>query len=764
VAYGAANKSLVIWQESTPGIIIDGIDNSGYIIGRLVTNAGEPDGLPFAIASASGSGVGDRASPSIAFDGTNYLVVWPDAGTIENQMVGQYIDASGALLDLITLPHPATPSPYIQDSPHVAFDSYNRHFYTTWTDSRNINDTGGVDGLNIYGQMIPTLDSIIFTEQGEAIFDVNVPITNDFSKRQYFKRIVAGTDKYLLIWDADKDGDNITELYGQFFDNQGGLIGNNFLIGLNFVKNNSNEGYSLASVAYLGGQINKFLVVYAKDYSQEFGGKLVGRLIDGATGQLIGNELTILDNIYIAAENEAFGGYCYYFNRPLDIVSDENNKYLVIWSDNTTVYGLFVDSNGVPDLNPITISPQDSYNRCPSSSSTAFDRNYNNGEGRFLVTWEKEITGDDKKTYGRFVTTSGQTPENAFFIADSGGLTRNGGASIAFNNHTSQYLVAYSRPDQSGDYGAKGYILRLNLSGAPIGQEKPVSRNWAPSSVTFDGENFVIAYEIYGHNLISGADAYALLVSPVGELIGSRFYFPQTGVSGYRTFIGTDKRFSNCYPQVDSNGPMNNMFAWTSAQHGAFSSRGAEVFAFPFEYTDINDIAEDLEGDPGDGILADGNGSGVVGDSKCIGGNIQNCDDNCVGEYNPDQADEDSDGVGDVCDNCQTVQNAGQDDDDIDGRGDSCDSCPATPPALTGGRYYPSIQDAYTYALNGDSILSQATVFTEGLNINRDVSVTLNAGYDCSYNDPLAGKTIITGNMVVSNGTITIESGTLEVQ
>ncbi len=60
---------------------------------------------------------------------------------------------------------------------------------------------------------------------------------------------------------------------------------------------------------------------------------------------------------------------------------------------------------------------------------------------------------------------------------------------------------------------------------------------------------------------------------------------------------------------------------------------------------------------------ADGDGVGDV------------CD-NCPDVYNPDQADADGDGVGDVCDNCPDVHNADQADADGDGVGDVCDNCP----------------------------------------------------------------------------------------
>ncbi len=50
-----------------------------------------------------------------------------------------------------------------------------------------------------------------------------------------------------------------------------------------------------------------------------------------------------------------------------------------------------------------------------------------------------------------------------------------------------------------------------------------------------------------------------------------------------------------------------------------------------------------------DGILDDGDFSGIAGDNPCANMQTQNCDDNCPLNHNPQQEDFDNDGVGEAC-------------------------------------------------------------------------------------------------------------------
>ncbi len=68
-----------------------------------------------------------------------------------------------------------------------------------------------------------------------------------------------------------------------------------------------------------------------------------------------------------------------------------------------------------------------------------------------------------------------------------------------------------------------------------------------------------------------------------------------------------------------------------------------------------------------------GGTTGIDPDPDDDGDSVLDCDDNCLGLSNSDQADFDTDGIGNLCDNCPWIPNVDQADDDSDGVGNVCE-------------------------------------------------------------------------------------------
>ncbi len=76
----------------------------------------------------------------------------------------------------------------------------------------------------------------------------------------------------------------------------------------------------------------------------------------------------------------------------------------------------------------------------------------------------------------------------------------------------------------------------------------------------------------------------------------------------------------------------------------------------------------------------------------------------------------------------------------------------------TSTNYYSTLQSAYDSALDNETIQAQAlTVFTENLNVNRNVSVTIEGGYNCDYSAK-TGNTELKGTMTISGGTVKVKN------
>ncbi len=80
------------------------------------------------------------------------------------------------------------------------------------------------------------------------------------------------------------------------------------------------------------------------------------------------------------------------------------------------------------------------------------------------------------------------------------------------------------------------------------------------------------------------------------------------------------------------------------------------------------------------------------------------------------------------------------------------------------GATYTTLQAAYDAATTGDTIQSHAILFTGNLDVNRDITVTLEGGYGCDYSAYMGSPTTLKGKLQTYplGGKLTIKNFVLE--
>jgi hypothetical protein len=117
----------------------------------------------------------------------------------------------------------------------------------------------------------------------------------------------------------------------------------------------------------------------------------------------------------------------------------------------------------------------------------------------------------------------------------------------------------------------------------------------------------------------------------------------------------------------------------------------------------------DADGNGVGDVCEDRNGNGIPDSEDDIDDDgIIDIVDNCPDVPNPDQGDADDDGVGDACDNCRTDVNPDQADGDGDGVGDVCDICPGIADPAQGDADGDGLGDACDLDADNDGISNAA--------------------------------------------------------
>jgi hypothetical protein len=185
---------LAVWEDYRNGV-------SDIYGARITTDGSVIDTLGLAISLATDY----QWFPAIAFDGTNYFVVW------EDQRLGSYSDTYGARVDqsgVVLDPNgiAISTAQYRQSWPSIAFDGMN--YLIVWQDSR------GVQAWDIYGARVTT---------SGAVLDTNGIAISTAMNWQYFPEVSFNGTDYTIIWQDDRNS-TLSDIYGAVVGTSGMVL------------------------------------------------------------------------------------------------------------------------------------------------------------------------------------------------------------------------------------------------------------------------------------------------------------------------------------------------------------------------------------------------------------------------------------------------------------------------------------------------------------------------------------------------------------
>lgn len=473
--------SSAIRNQTHPQVIFDGVNyfvvwqdrRSGYqtddIFGTRITQAGvvlDPDGITISAAA------NDQSHAAIAFDNTNYFVIWQDERNSVNDIYGTRVTRSGYVLDPIGIA--ISTAENRQELPVIAFDGTN--YLAIWEDRRR-------------NSLIPDIFGSRISQTGVVLDPLGLAISTATNDQQAPSIAFDGTN-YLAVWE---DGRHSRNIYGSRISRSGTVLDTGIVI------SNANDDQKVPSVAFDG--TNYFVVWQDQRNYQDL----------DIYGTRVSQSGSVLHPGGIAISTSAN-------NQQEPSIAFGNSSYMIVWTDDRhdpydyDIYGARVLSNGtvIDPAGSIISTRAISYTQ--SSSAVAFDGT------NYLAVWADERNGD-QDIYGARVNQAGMILD-PMSIAISTDTNNQYSSSVAFDG--TNYLVVWADernfPAVYTDiYGARvnqaGVVLDpagIAISNAFYDQESPV--------VAFDNLNYLVVWEDR-RNGNSNRDIYGTRVNQSGVVL-----------------------------------------------------------------------------------------------------------------------------------------------------------------------------------------------------------------------------------------------------
>ncbi|MDI1448264.1 hypothetical protein [Polyangium sp. 6x1] len=513
-AIAAGNgRVLVAWEDFRNG-------TSNDIFGaRILSNGVLLDPLGLAIGAATN----EQARPSVAWDGTSFVVAWQDYRSGSNQDVyAARVTPAGVVLD----PAGIAVSAATGSQMYPAVASNGTSSLLVWRDYRS------GSSYDIYGARLAP-DGVVLDAAGLLV--------SAASGSQRYPQVAWDGVNFVAVWEDLRNGGGVYDLYGTRIDSQGTVLDP---AGFVVVKGGADD----LSVALAPGATHTLAAWDADAESRDiFGARIPqgGTAVDTPPALLstAPNEERVGDaafdgtNWFVVWADSRKGGSVVAGVRvsPAGDVLDasailvatgqgpvadprvafDGKNYLVVWTDRRTtqnqsdVYAARVTPAGaVLDPGGFPVATGGPSQESPSVASTG---------SAWLVAWIDDRNGSTAwDIYGARVSPFGavQDPQG-FSITSAPGsqylsdLVSNGSLYLA--------VASDQRTDTKGDI----YAFRIDPSGAvldPAGIAVSVAPNAQTNpAVTFDGTDFLVAWS--DERAPTAPDIHAARVTAAGVVL-----------------------------------------------------------------------------------------------------------------------------------------------------------------------------------------------------------------------------------------------------
>jgi hypothetical protein len=498
---------LVVWQDSRYG--------SKDILGSIVTGAGvvqHPSGIAIVVAG------NQQEVPDVAFDGTNYFVVWHDTrSSTFPDIYGNRVSRTGSVLDASGFVISAASGN--QRYPVAAFDGVN--YLVVWADTRNF----AVSGEDIHGARVTTAGGVV----DPASF-----VISNAANTQDSPDVAYGNGYYLVVWrDLRTDAGDI---YAARVNTSGNVL----------------DATGIAVTAAANEQGGPTVTAGAGIYLLGWHDFRAGNFDIYAAR--VTNAGSVLDPAGLVVSNAAD-------IQELPAVAFDGENFLFVWQDRRyaavseyDILGAFADAGGnVYPPQGLVFSTKRPANQ-EQQAAVAFDGT------NYLVVWRDQRFGGGIDIYGTRVDALGAVLDPAG-LAISTATNEQSEPAVAFGG--TQYFVAWQdkRSGVAFDiYGSRvttdGDVLEpagLALSTAVGDERRP--------AVAFAGSHFLAVWQDQRN---ANYDIYATQVSAAGGVVQPAG-IPVTTATGAQE-----------YPTVASDGT-DYFLAWQDIRSGNYDIYAARV-------------------------------------------------------------------------------------------------------------------------------------------------------------------------------------------